>query len=383
MAEEQVKAAENKERPAVMPIVASPESEKHRPVGLIVAVVALACVVIGLSWLGYSRMSIPVAVPQSNAPAAAQPMIIGLSIADFRESRWLTERDIMTAEAAKLGATVISMTADGDAALQTAQAKNLMLQGAQVLIVVSQDGEKAAAIVDEAHQGGVKVIAYDRLIKNSDLDYYVTFDSVKVGMDEAQGVLDATGGKGRFVYIGGSPTDNNAALVRNGSFKVLQPKIDSGAVQIVLDQQIPDWNATTAYQVMKGFLDKGGKLDAAVVANDGMAGGVIQALKEHGLAGKVPVSGQDAELRACRDLLTGNQTITVYKPLKQLATEAIRMAVAAAGGQPVQTDLTTDNGKVKVPSRLLDVVAVTKQNLDSTVIKDGLYTQADVYGAKP
>ena len=389
MPEVQVKATVKQEPPPAPPAPPTPTlpstDGKRSFIGVIIAVVVLVVAVAALAGYGYSRMSVPkvVSQPVAPAPVVAQPLIIGLSIADFRESRWRAERDIMTAEASKLGATVVSMSADGDASLQEAQVKNLMLQGAKVLIVVPQDAEKAAAIVDDAHQNGVKVIAYDRLIKNSDLDYYVTFDSTKVGVDEAQGVLDAAGGKGNFAYIGGSPTDNNAALVRNGSFQVLQPKIDSGAVKIVLDKQIDNWDATLAYQTVKGFLDKGGKLDAAVVANDGMAGGVIQALREHGLAGKVPVSGQDAELRACHDLITGDQTLTVYKPLKQLATEAVHMAIAAAGGQPIQTNMTVNNGKTDVPSRLLDVVAVTKANLDSTVIQDGLYTHADVYGTKP
>lgn len=310
-----------------------------------------------------------------------KPIVVGVLFADLQTGRWQTDRDLIVSELERLGGSAIVASADMDADRQFTQAKSMILQGVDVLIVVAQDGEKAAEIVNEAHKSGIKVIAYDRLIKNSDLDYYLTFDNIKVGESEARGVVDAMNGKGNIVYIGGSPTDNNAFLVRDGSFKVLQPKIDSGDINVTMDVFIDSWNQRLAYEKMIEYLKTKKTVNGVVVANDGMAAGVIQALEEYGLAGKVPVSGQDAELNACKFILQGKQTVTVYKPIKMLAFEAAKTAMTIANKQEVAATETVNNGKIDVPSILLDVVTVDKQNINDTVIKDGFYTLEDVYGA--
>ena len=258
-----------------------------------------------------------------NSAENGSKIIIGVSFAELQLGRWQIERDIMIDEAKDLGASVIFASADMDADRQTSQVKNLILQGANVLVVVAQDSEKAAAIVDEAHKAGIKVIAYDRLIKDSDVDYYMSFNNIQIGEYQAKGVLDVAP-KGNIAYIGGSPTDNNAYLVRNGSYNILQPKIDSGDITIVLDVFNDGWQSKLAYQKITAYLDSNKTLNGIVVANDGMAAGVIQALEEHNLAGKIPVSGQDAELSACKNIVKGTQTVTVYKPLKTLAIETIK-----------------------------------------------------------
>jgi D-xylose transport system substrate-binding protein len=311
--------------------------------------------------------------------SGSEDIIIGISFAELQLGRWTAERDVMIEEAKKLGASAIVVSADLDSDRQMAQVKNLILQGADVLIVVAQDSKKAAAIVEEAHKSGIKVIAYDRLISDSELDYYMSFDNLKVGEYEAKGVLDVAP-KGNIAYIGGSPTDNNAHLVRDGSYKLLQPKIDSGDIKIVIDEFNDGWKSDLAYQKISEYLAKGGKLDGVVVANDGMASGVIQALMERGLAGKVPVSGQDAELSACKNIVKGTQTVTVYKPVKVLAAEAVKVAVDVVNGKAISTNAVTNNGKIDVPSKLLDVVMVTSNNINDTIIKDGFYTAEEVYG---
>ena len=233
-------------------------------------------------------------------------------------------------------------------------------------------------IIDDAHKAGIKVIAYDRLINNPALDYYVSFDSVKVGKYEAQGIVDVAP-KGNFAYVGGSDVDANASLVKEGAFSVLQPRIDSGDIKLVFNESTPGWSQEIAYKNIKNFLAQGGSLDAVVAANDSTAAGVIQALEEAGLAGKVPVSGQDAALSALQNIVTGTQTVTVYKPLKDLAFKAAEMAVGIASGKQIETTGTTANGTVRTPSYLLDVVAVTKNNIEQTVIKDGFHTAAEIY----
>jgi ABC-type xylose transport system substrate-binding protein len=161
---------------------------------------------------------------------------------------------------------------------------------------------------------------------------------------------------------------------------VLDPLVKAGKAKLAFDQYTPNWDAQTAYENLKAFLDKGGKVDAAVVSNDGMATGVTQALKEHGLAGKVPVSGQDAELTAIKRLIDGTQTITLYKPITTEAERAVEGAIDLANGKAPQTTGVMNNGKIDVPAFLINPVPVTKDTIKETVIKDGFYSAEDVYG---
>lgn len=303
---------------------------------------------------------------------------IGFSLGDLREERWQKDRDLFVESAKKLGAHVQVTSANSDAELQNSQVENLISQGVDVIVIAPYDSIKIAPVVELAHQAGIKIIAYDRLIKDSDVDYYVTFDNVKVGRLEAQGVT-AVRSTGNFAYIGGAPTDNNASLLKQGSMEILSPLIKSGAIKLVVNEFTPDWKPELAYKTIKDYLAKGGKLDAVVAANDGTAYGAIRALKEYGLDGKVPVSGQDAELAACQRLLDGTQTLTVYKPIPSLASKAAEIAVSFAKKEIPASPNKTANGKIDVPSFYLDPILVTKDNLDSTVIKDAFHTKAQIY----
>ena len=341
-----------------------------------------ASTLIGLVFLAGCGQQAAVEETSQSATTTDGDIVIGFSLSDLRVERWQIDRDVFTETAQELGASVIAVSADLDADAQESQAENLILQGVDALVVVAQDGEKASAIVEKAHAAGIPVIAYDRLIKNSDLDYYISFDNVKVGEYEAKGVLDKVS-SGKFAYLGGSPTDNNAFLVKEGSMKLLQPKIDSGEIELVLDEFNDGWKSDEAYKHLKAYLDKNGTIDAVVAANDGTALGAIQALEEVGLAGTVPVSGQDASLGACQLIAEGKQTVSVYKPIQSIAKKAAEMAVNAAKGNNVATNQTVNNGKIEVPSYLLDVSMVTKDNLMDTVIKDGFQSYDSVYQNVP
>lgn len=225
---------------------------------------------------------------------------IGLSLDTLKEERWQHDRDLFVAHAKELGADVLVQAANSDDALQNSQAENLLTEGVNVLVVVPHNGKSAATIVEAAHKAGVPVIAYDRLIRDCDLDLYVTFDPEKVGEEQADYAVKHRP-KGNYVLIGGAPTDNNAVLVRQGQMKILQPSIDKGDIKIVGDQWATDWQPVEALKIMENALTKNNnKVDAVVVSNDGTAGGVVQALNEQGLAGKVLVTGQDADLAGCQ-----------------------------------------------------------------------------------
>lgn len=318
--------------------------------------------------------------PGGKATPAGKKILIGLSLDTLKEERWQRDRDLFVKAAEALGAEVKVQAANSDDALQNSQAENLLTQGVQVLVVVPHNAKTTATIVESAHKMGVPVIAYDRLIADADLDYYVTFDPTKVGELQAEYALKNKP-KGNYVLIGGAPTDNNALLVRKGQLNVLQPSIDKGDIKVVADQWAKDWQAVEALKIMENALTRNhNQVDAVVVSNDGTAGGALQAIGEQKLAGKVLVTGQDADLAACQRIVAGTQTMTIYKPIEALATKAADLAVKLAKKEAVtEPTRPVNNGKKDVPSILLESIAVDKANLDATVIKDGYHKREDVY----
>jgi D-xylose transport system substrate-binding protein len=229
----------------------------------------------------------------------------------------------------------------------------------------------------------VPVVSYDRLIRNSDVSVYISYDNVKVGELQAQYLYDRAP-KGNYVLIGGAPTDNNARMLREGQLKVLQPAIDRHDIKIVADQWSRDWLASEALDHTENALTQAGNNVAAVVAsNDSTAGGAVQALEEQKLAGKTLVSGQDADLAACQRVVAGTQSMTVYKAIIPLASRAADIAVALAKHTPVETNAKVNNGSKDVPSVLLTPVTVDKNNMAQTIIKDGFLKVEDVYRNVP
>jgi D-xylose transport system substrate-binding protein len=308
---------------------------------------------------------------------------IGFSMDSLQLERWQRDRDFFVERAKELGAETLVQSADGNDAVQVRQAENLLTQGVDVLVVVPHNGEVAASIVESAKRQKVPVLAYDRIIRSSDLDFYISFDNVKVGELQAQYLLDHAP-KGNYILIGGSPTDNNAQLLRQGQMKVLKPATDSGAVKIAADQWARDWLASEALRHTENALTQTKNNVAAVVAsNDSTAGGVVQALEEQRLAGRVLVSGQDADLAACQRIVAGTQSMTVYKPIRPLARRAAEIAVALARHSAVESNAKVSNGAKDIPSFLLTPIAVDKNNMAQTVIKDGFVKMEDVYRNVP
>lgn len=306
-------------------------------------------------------------------------ILIGFSMDSLQLERWQHDRDDFVAEAKKLGADVLVQSADGNDATQVQQAEDMLTRGVNVLVVVPHNDDIAAAIVKSAGRQHVPVVSYDRLIRNSNVAFYISFDNVRVGEMQAKYLLDRAP-KGNYILIGGAPTDNNAQLLRQGQMKVLQPAIDRGDIKIVANQWSKDWLPSAALVHTENALTQNHNNVVAVVAsNDSTAGGVVQALAEQKLAGKVLVSGQDADLAACQRIAEGTQAMTVYKPIKLEAGRAAEIAVELAKHEPVKSNATVNNGFKKVPSYLLEPIVVDKSNLAQTVIKDGFVSEADVY----
>ena len=304
------------------------------------------------------------------------PVVIGFSMDTVKEERWQRDKDLVEKRAKELGMQVSVQVANGDDNLQVKQAENLLTQGVDVLIVAPHNGEIAASIVEAAHRQGVPVISYDRLIKNSDVDLYVSHQVVRIGEMQAQYLLDHVNKKpANFVIVGGSPTDNNALLLHQGQMNVLKPAVDRGDVKIITDQYAKEWQASAALNIVENALTQANnQVDAVVASNDGTARGAVQALEGQNLAGKVLVSGQDADLASLSLIILGKQTMTVYKPIQPLAYAAVDAAIKLARGEQVETTDAIDNGTKKVPSILLVPIAVDKNNIASTVVKDGYQT---------
>ena len=223
------------------------------------------------------------------------------------------------------------------------------------------------------------VISYDRLILKADIDMYLSYDNRDVGEQQAQ-FLRNRAPKGNYILLGGAPTDHNAKLIREGQMAALEDAVKSGDIKIVADPWIPDWQADAAMELVDAALTKAHNQVVAVVAsNDVTAGGAIKALEKHGLAGKVLVSGQDANLDAVRRIVSGTQAMTVYKPLRPLAREAAATAVQMAKGEKVEGTSTVDNGMKQVHAILFSPTTIHK-DLVPILFSDRFLTPAQVNG---
>ena len=283
---------------------------------------------------------------------------------------------------------IIYSNANQDATQQLSQAEAALTNGAQVLVLDPVDSAAAATIADKAKAQGVPVIAYDRLILNSDgVDYYISFDNEEVGKLQAQSLIDDLNKMNMqnptIVMINGSPTDNNAGLFKQGAHSVFDPLVQAGNLTIAKEYDTPDWSPDQAQTEMQQALTAlSNKVDGVYAANDGTASGAIAAMKAAGLNPLPPITGQDAELAGIQRILAGEQYMTVYKAIKPEAEAAAQLAFDLLTDAKVPADMTNgktvNNGTIDVPSVLLTPIAVTKDNIKDTVVADNFWTVAQI-----
>ncbi len=316
---------------------------------------------------------------------------VGVILPDAATSpRWeANDRPLLSASFKAAGITGDIQNANGDVAKFGTICDGMINEGVKVMMIVNLDSASGSACLKKAQTAGIKTIDYDRLTLGGGASYYVSFDNVAVGKLMGEGLqkclTDAKKSPANVVLINGDPTDNNAALFKQGYVEALKPAVDSGKIKIVGDQT-GKWDATiagTAFEQL--YTQNGGKIDGVVSANDTMAGGIIARLKANKLNGKVPVTGQDASVAGLQAILSGDQCMTVYKAIKKEADAAAELAIAlisgkdAAGlasGSVKDTVLKTD-----VPSVLEEPKAIYKADVKS-VIDDGYQTAADVCTAE-
>lgn len=340
-----------------------------------------------------------------NNPAESQEPTaktkIGLSFSDFATERWKNEEVLMRKLLEDKGYEVISREANHDIAVQNIQIDSMVSQGVKALVVVAEDGGAIVTSVDKATVAGVKVIAYDRLIKTSSIAAYLSFDNVEVGRQQALGVMKAVGGdtwdvtakgKMRVIQLAGSATDNNVTLYTKGQTEVLQPYVDKGIIEIIAKKFVENWDSTNAFKLMESLLiAANNKVDAVVASNDGTALAALEAMKIQGLAGKVPISGQDATAKGCNSIVKGELTVSILKDIRNLSPLAIDVLDKLLKGQAVDgmknfslAVLTTDPSKVgEVSCVFLPIQQIDKTNVYEKVVKTGFQNYDDVYAGIP
>ena len=312
---------------------------------------------------------------------------IALLLPESKTTRYETQdRPLFEAKVKALcsDCQILYSNANQDAAAQQNQADAALTNGAKVMVLDPVDAASAASIVSKAKAKGVPVISYDRLITNADIDYYISFDNVQVGKLQATALVDKLkqdgSSSGSLVMINGAPTDNNAKLFKQGAHSVL----DSSGFKIAKEYDTPDWSPDKAQTEMEQAITALGKKGFVGVyaANDGTAGGAIAAMKGQGISPIPPITGQDAELAAIQRILTGEQYMTVYKAIKPEAEDAAELAVDLVNGNTAAASAlatkTTNHGQKDVPSIILTPVAVTKDKIKDTIIKDGFWTAAQI-----
>jgi D-xylose transport system substrate-binding protein len=320
-------------------------------------------------------------------------VVIGISMPTLQEERWQKDQRIMVEELTELGVkreNILIQSADGDEQKQVTQSENLITMGIDVLIIIPQNGDAVAPVVASAHEAGVKVIAVDRIINNADLDFYVSYDMFALGALQADYIVNKLGvNSGNWILVGGAPTDPNAAVIRRGQMSVYGEFIDSGQINVVLDQPANYWSPSEALRIVEAGLTKANNnVDVVFTTNDGCAGAAIVALEEQGLAGTVPVPGLDAELSACQRIVQGTQSMTVYRKLAVQDQVAAQVAYALATGKDpssiVKFDITSvNNGYGEIPAILFGageaMFAVDAANM-KLVIDDEWLTADEIYG---
>lgn len=307
---------------------------------------------------------------------------IGITFDTFVLERWTRDRDVFMDTARKMGATVDVQTANGDVEKQKEQVRKFTEENMDAIVIVATDCYSLKEEVEDARNKGIQVISYDRLIQGEQTDLYITVDNEKVGTLMAQSIKEKLPEGGNVVMICGPEADSNSMDVANG----FETELGDGPWKIVYKSHVKSWTPENGTQaVADAFAGTEEEIDAVMCGNDGLAGYVIRSLSERQLAGDVVVVGQDADLEACQRIVEGTQTMTVYKPINDLAKEAAECTVKLARGEQIVgnvldvSDVKENENGQEVPYYGLEPVAVTAENMDSVIIGSGFHSREEVY----
>ncbi len=300
--------------------------------------------------------------------------VIGIVFDSFVIERWERDRDVFVSMGKELGAEVLVGNANGEVEEQKKIISHMIDRKVDVLVIVAVDGTALTDEVDSAHRAGIKVISYDRILNNSNTDLYITFDNEAVGRYMAETINEALPDGGTYMKVNGSPGDYNVTLVNRGFDASIRSDL-----QMIDSVSCENWNDEEAFDYLTEHPEDIQNADAFMCGNDSIAGQVVRALAERRKAGESVVTGQDADLDACQRVVEGTQSMTVYKPIEDLAGKAARCAYEMATGNMPDTEETISDGTYEVPYIVLQPIKVTEKNMDSTVIAKGFHMEEDVY----
>lgn len=308
-------------------------------------------------------------------------VVIGFAMGTLKEERWFKDRDILIAKAHEKGYDVEWVNANENDIEQINQVKYLLSKNISILIIVPNNYEKCSSAVNLAKKRGIKVISYDRLVRNSDVDVYVSFNNYKVGELMAKWLIKKVP-RGNYAFLLGDPGDYNVQMIKEGYHKVLDPFIQKKQINNVLEKYCYNWRKEYAYNYITNLLEQNKRIDAVLASNDSLAEGAIMALSEKRLAGIVPVTGQDADISACQRIVKGTQLMTVYKPIDKLVDLTLEIVDKLINNKSLKPSLMLNNGYKNVPTFFIDPIGVDKNNINDTVIKDNFHTWEEVYIVK-
>ena len=314
-----------------------------------------------------------------------RPIRIGFSAASdvFLHERWRRDIKIFMNAARELGAEVLLAKSPGNALGQIPQIQYLLEQGVDVLVVIPQDMELLGGVIKVIHDRGIPILSYDRPIMGVPITGYVSFDNREVGRLQAKALISQVP-RGNYLIVNGSVRDNNSFEINRGLHEVLDPPAADGDITIVGELWLEHWSFDEALEKIGAALNHTEDIDAIAAGNDQVAAAAIRLLAERRLAGKVAVVGQDADLVACQRIVEGTQLMTVYKPIQLLAARAAKLAVQMAKDELPLPNQFLDNGSGRdIPYFVETPLAVFKEQMDQTVIRDGFHSREDVYRSTP
>lgn len=314
-------------------------------------------------------------------------ILIGFAMDETRGPRWLKDRAAFTARVEELGGRVSVRVADSNDTQQIKDVEALITEGVDCLVIVPHNGKVMAKGVDMAHAAGIPTIGYDRLISGTpNLSLYASFDNVKVGVLQAQFLVDNLKHveKPKIVRLFGAKSDHNSFLFKQGQDQVLMPLVESGQIEIIHEDWCDNWEGAVAKRIVNAAITlHGHDIHAVLASADVLSNGAIKALEEEGLLGQVLVTGQDADLVTCQRIVAGTQAQTIYKPIPELAAMIAEMSVKLATGQSLIVRDTIDNGSAQIPMATAEIYNLTKENMMEKVIAEGFHSYDDVYGGIP
>jgi len=312
-------------------------------------------------------------------PKPVNKVKVGFSMGTLMQDRWIRDRDIFMAIAQQKDIDVIVKNANNDSEIQYNQVLDMLKQKIDVLVIAPNDSYTEKRCVQAAKSINVPVISYDRLVADGNADLYISFDHYKVGEEMAKHLVEKVP-SGGYMIINGSKNDHNSTLINEGAKKVLKSYLDKQEISIIAETWVDGWVREDAYTFASEQIKLNkDRIDAVICGNDSLAWGVIDALAEAQITEKVKVTGQDADLVACQRIVMDMQTMTVYKPIKNLVEETVEACLKLANGEKPEYQGIINDGTYDIPYIYIDVQSVTKDNLDSTIIKDGFHLSKDVY----